>query len=224
MKQVVYASALFAIILAGCSAETSAVSSSSASQTSAAASLASSTPPSPSPSPSEAAKPTEAPFDWVTAELTEENVRKALADGISIGSAFPVNDDTVRKIVANDWGKDSLIYVVVNPGFFLDEKDFVKRSGGSLIAYSKILFENPNVAEVSVQTRIDNVGGGENRAVDISWRRENIEGVDPDKALDDLMGDYTIAYQLARAYSIDKELYDALPDFGLPQRLDPAIK
>lgn len=180
--------------------------------------------PVPTPSPSERApepsvEATPA-FDWATAEITEENVRKALEGNVGAPMAIPITDKTVRKIVANDWEENSLVFVTVNPGVFYGEKDFVKRSGGSLIAYSKILFENPKISEVAVKTMIDNVGGGENRAVDISWRRADIDGLDLSVLLENMLGDYTIPYQLAHFYLNEKDLYGALPEFGLPMHSD----
>jgi hypothetical protein len=171
--------------------------------------------------PTVSATPTPAPFDWKTAEVNEENVKEALGD---VGGAFsiPVNDDTLRKIVVNNYGdKNIMVYIVVNPGAFWDEKDFVKKSGGSLVDYSKILFENEQVYEVVVKTMIDNVGGGENPGVDISWRRDQTEGVDYEAVMDNMFGDISIPYQLARHYSIPKEIYDKLKDFDLPASLNP---
>lgn len=156
-------------------------------------------------------------FDWKTAEVNEENIKKALTDNVGAAMAIPLSEKTFRKFVSSMDTKGTYVEITVNPGLFGDEKDFVKKAGGSLIAYSKVLFQNPDVYEVSVVANIDNVGGGENQGVYISWRRNQAEGVDYDKVLDDMFGDITIPYQMARKYSIQKELFEGLTDFDLPQ-------
>lgn len=211
---------LFALISAGCSGnEQVAKPPSPASTTS---------PPSPSPSvksiialspkPSTAAKTSPSPeaFNWATAEVNEENVREALKDNVGAAMAIVVNDDTFRKFTSSEDTKGAYVEITVNPGAFGDQKDFVKRAGGSLLAYSKVLFENPDVYEISVNALVDNVGGGENPGVYISWRRENAEGVDLDAALDNMFGEISIPYGLARKYSIQNDLYSGLKDFELP--------
>ncbi|EHS56869.1 hypothetical protein P4H71_22725 [Paenibacillus kribbensis] len=171
--------------------------------------------------PAEPAKPVveqkEPEFNWATAEVNEENVRHALKDNVGAAMAIPLTDETFRRYGASSDLKGEYIEITVNPGLFLDEKDFVKKAGGSLIAYSKVLFQNPRVYEVSVSTNIDNVGGGENDAVYISWRRDQTKGVDYDKVLDNMFGDYTTPYQLARKYSIQPDIYRKLESFGLPK-------
>ncbi|USB32534.1 hypothetical protein [Paenibacillus sp. YPG26] len=155
-------------------------------------------------------------FDWSKADVTEENVRKALANEVTAVS-IPLNETTFRRFAASSDTTGEYIEITVNPGAFWDSKDFVKIDGGSLIAYSKILFNNPKVYEVSVSVNIDNVSGGENDGVYISWRREQVKDVDLEKVLDNVIGDYTVPYQLARKYSIQKELYDSLESFDLPK-------
>lgn len=155
-------------------------------------------------------------FDWTKADVTEENVRKALANEVTAVS-IPLNEATFRKFTTNSDISGEYIEITINPGAFWDSKDFVKKAGASLIAYSKILFKNPKVYEVSVSAKIDNVGGGENDGVYISWRREQVEGKDLERVLDNVIGDYTTPYQLARKYSIQKELYDSLENFDLPR-------
>ncbi|MGP0579211.1 hypothetical protein ACTP13_19690 [Paenibacillus peoriae] len=160
----------------------------------------------------------EAPaFSWADAEVSEKNVRRALKDNVGAAMAIPLTDETFRKYASSSDLKGEYIEITINPGLFLDEKDFVKKAGGSLIAYSKVLFQNPKVYEVSISTHIDNVGGGENDAVYISWRRDQAKGLDYDKVLDNMFGDYTIPYQLARKYSIQPEVYNKLKKFDLPK-------
>ncbi|WP_339260147.1 hypothetical protein MKZ12_09805 [Paenibacillus sp. FSL R5-0713] len=163
-------------------------------------------------------EPVEPAFDWATAEVTEENVRKALLDNVGGAFAIPITDDTFRKFASSSDLKGEYVELTVNPGTFWDEKDFVKRAGGSLIAYSKILFQNPKVYEVSVDVKIDNVVGGENDAVYISWRRDQAEKLDADTILDNMFGDYTIPFQVARKYRLTKEIYDKLEKFELPRQ------
>lgn len=156
-------------------------------------------------------------FDWTTAEVNEENVRKALEDSVGAAMAIPLTDETFRRYASSADLKGEYVELTVNPGTFWDTKDFVKRAGGSLIAYSKVLFQNPDVYEVSVDVKIDNIGGGENDAVYISWRRDQAEKLNADTLLDNMFGDYTIPYQVARKYYITKELYDRLEKFDLPR-------
>ena|GEM_PF-3506481 len=155
-------------------------------------------------------------FNWTSAEVTEDNIKKALKDNVGAAMAIPLTDDSFRKFVTSADTKGEYVEITINPGMFADYKDFVKRAGGSLIAYSKVLFENSQVYEVSLNVLIDNVGGGENDGVYISWRREQAEGVDYDAILDNMFGDYTIPYQLARKYSIQKDIYEELEEFELP--------
>jgi hypothetical protein len=156
-------------------------------------------------------------YDWSTVEVTEERVRKALEGNVGAAYAISVKDETFRKIAMSSDTKGAYIEITVNPGMFADEKDFVRRAGGSLLAYSKILYSNPEVYEVSVNVLIDNVGGGENDGVYLSWQREQAKDIDYDAVLDNLFGDYTIPYQLARKYAIQTDLYDKLPEFDLPK-------
>lgn len=163
----------------------------------------------------ETAKP-EPQFDWASADVTEENVKKALKDNVGAAMAIPLTDERFRKFVTTSDTNGEYVEITLNPGMFADYKDFVKRAGGSLIAYSKVLFENPQIYELSLNVLIDNVGGGENDGVYISWRRDQAEGVDYEAVLDNMFGDYTIPYQLARKYSIQKDIYNGLEDFELP--------
>ncbi|GIP53102.1 hypothetical protein [Paenibacillus vini] len=156
-------------------------------------------------------------FDWANAEVTEENVKKALEDNIGAAMAIPLTEERFRKFVTSADAQGEYVEITLNPGIFADYKDFVKRAGGSLIAYSKVLFENPQVYEVSLNVLIDNVGGGENNGVYISWRRDQVADVDYDAVLDNMFGDYTIPYQLARKYNIQKDIYDGLEEFNLPE-------
>jgi len=149
--------------------------------------------------------------------VTEERAKKVLEGNVGAAYAITVKDETFRKIAMTYDTKGAYLEITVNPGMFADEKDFVRRAGGSLIAYSKILFSNPEVYEVSVNALIDNVGGGENDGVYISWQRDQAKDIDYDTVLDNMFGDYTIPYQLARKYSIQTDLYDKLPEFGLPK-------
>jgi len=165
----------------------------------------------------ESAEPSETPYDWSTVEVTEERAKKVLEGNVGAAYAITVKDETFRKIAMTYDTKGAYLEITVNPGMFADEKDFVRRAGGSLIAYSKILFSNPEVYEVSVNALIDNVGGGENDGVYISWQRDQAKDIDYDTVLDNMFGDYTIPYQLARKYSIQTDLYDKLPEFGLPK-------
>jgi hypothetical protein len=155
-------------------------------------------------------------FDWSKAEVNEKNVREALKDTGHAAVSIMLTDTTFRKFVYSEDDKGKYIDITVNPGMFGDVKDFVRKSGGSLLAYSKILFENPEVYEVSISTKMDNVGGGENDGVYISWRREQTEGIDYDKALDNMFGDYTIPYALARKYYIPRDIYERLPEPSIP--------
>ncbi len=165
----------------------------------------------------EPVEPSEPPYDWSTVEVTEERAKKALEGNVGAVYAITVKDETFRKIAMTYDTKGAYLEITVNPGMFADEKDFVRRAGGSLIAYSKILFSNPEVYEVSVNVLIDNVGGGENDGVYISWQRDQAKDIDYDTMLDNMFGDYTVPYQLARKYSIQTDLYDKLPEFGLPK-------
>lgn len=156
-------------------------------------------------------------FDWATAEVNEENIRKALSEGVPAAMAIPLKDSTFRKFVSSEDLNGEYIELTINPGTFADSKDFVKKAGGSLIAYSKILFQNQKIYEISLVVNIDNVAGGENQGVYISWRREQAKDVDYDKVLDNMFGDISIPYSLARKYSIQSELYNDLSDFSLPK-------
>lgn len=162
-------------------------------------------------------KPTELVFNWHSAEVTEENVRLALENNVSTAMAIPIKEETFRRFTTSEDLEGQYIELTINPGTFGDEKDFVKKAGGSLIAYSKILFENPDVYEVSLDVKIDNVGGGENDGVYISWRRDQAENVDYDSVLDNMFGDFTIPYTLARKYRIDSSIYDKLGDIAIPE-------
>ncbi|ANY68780.1 hypothetical protein BBD42_21640 [Paenibacillus sp. BIHB 4019] len=175
------------------------------------------TSPNPSLEPTPSPSPTATPFDWATAEVTEDNVRQALEGNVGAPFAIPVKDETFRKFVSSYDEKGEYIEITVNPGIFTDEKDFVKKAGGSLIEYSKFLFENPEVYEITVNALINDVAGGENEGVSISWRRDEAERIDYDIVLESMFGDYTIPYGLARKYSLQKELYEGLADFELPQ-------
>ncbi|OMF70874.1 hypothetical protein BK142_23435 [Paenibacillus glucanolyticus] len=65
--------------------------------------------------------------------------------------------------------------------------------------------------------KMDNVGGGENNGVYISWRRDQADGVDYDSVLDNMFGDFTIPFTLARKYRINSSIYDKLGDVSIPQ-------
>lgn len=169
------------------------------------------------PEPSPSAGPSAAPFDWATAEVSEGNVKQALKSNVGAAFAIPVEDETFRKFVSSFDDKGEYLAITVNPGIFADEKDFVKKAGGSLVAYSKILFENPEVYEITVNVLINDVAGGENEGVSISWRREEAERIDYDIVLESMFGDYTIPFKLARKYSVQNALYEELTNFELPQ-------
>lgn len=88
------------------------------------------------------------PFNWSTAEVSEETVKQALKGKVGGAFSIPVTENTIRKIVVNYFGeKNNMVYIVVNPGDFWDEKDFVKKSGGSLLEYSKILGSSESLVE-----------------------------------------------------------------------------
>lgn len=165
---------------------------------------------------SKESEPSEKPFDWKTEEVNEENVRKALEEGVTSALAIKITDKTFRKVVSSSDTKGEYLEITVNPGDFWDEKDFVKRSGGSLVAYSKVLFENPAVYEVSINVKINNVGGGENNGVYLSWRRDNVKGLNFDTVLDNTLGDYSVPFSLVRKYSIQDDIYEKLKNFDLP--------
>ncbi|QOS81005.1 hypothetical protein JNUCC31_09095 [Paenibacillus sp. JNUCC31] len=173
--------------------------------------------PEPIPEPKADPEPVKPAFKWVTAEVTEENVRKALLDNVGGAFAIPLTDETFRKFVSSPDVYGERVELTINPGTFWDEKDFVKKAGGSLIAYSKILLDNPNIYEVCIDVKIDNAGGGENNAVYLSWRRDQAEKVDMDQVLDNMFGDYTIPFQLARNYRIQDDIYNELEKFSLPK-------
>ncbi|MBT2761894.1 hypothetical protein [Paenibacillus sp. ISL-20] len=162
-------------------------------------------------------KPKESVFEWHSADVSEDNVRLALENNVGAAMAIPIKDETFRKFTSSEDLEGQYIELTINPGTYWDEKDFVKKAGGSLIAYSKILFENPEVYEVSLDVKIDNGGGGENDGVYISWRRDQAENVDYDSVLDNMFGDFTIPYTLARKYRIDSRLYDKLGDIPIPR-------
>lgn len=216
-NKVLIMSSLIAVLLSSCSeSNDDATNQKEPSQVGSSASMPS-TPPSDVPESVDVSSEPAQKFNWATADVNEENIRKALSEGIPAAMAIPLKDNTFRKFVSSEDLNGQYIELTINPGLFADEKDFVKRAGGSLIAYSKILFQNPHVYEVSLVVNIDDVAGGENQGVYISWRKEQAKGVDYDKVLDNMFGDISIPYSLARKYSIQTELYNGLKDFPMPQ-------
>jgi hypothetical protein len=171
-----------------------------------------------------------AKFDWSKAEVTEENVKKALStvkeDAVT---TIGFNDKVFRKYVDIPDAKGHYPSVNIKQDDFLDEKDFVRRAAGTFLAYSRVMFQNPQVYEFSITFLIDASNAlGEKKEIEgvwLSWRRDNVKDIDWDKLLDsdNFVLNYRKPYQLARQYTINKDLYDKLPaDFGLPRDKDPS--
>lgn len=99
--------------------------------------------------PTKAAPPLTPAFNWATADITEDNVRKALAGESSLNivydSKFPGD---IEKIQIADSKKEpgkKTIAFIFKPGEMWDETTFVSQMGGTIIRADSLLFANPNV-------------------------------------------------------------------------------
>lgn len=170
-----------------------------------------------SPKPSEEATASPSPTSWKNAsKVTHDSIFNALQDLPNAAFSIPINNKTVRDINVNEDADGYSIKIEVNPGDFYDEKDFVKKSGGSLLVYSKVLLENPSVYSITVLSKINTVSDQEKFALQLSWTKKEAANENIDELLDQMFGDITIPFRVARNYSIDSDIYNELDSNDFP--------
>jgi hypothetical protein len=102
------------------------------------------------PAPAIVAKPA---FDWAKAPITEVNVKSALVVNNSVNPIFKDSDFPKDiKSVRVDKGNITITY---KPGEMLDETDFIKCCGGTVIVAGSKLFQNPNVSMITLVAQVD---------------------------------------------------------------------
>lgn len=118
-------------------------------------------------------------FDWTVAEITEENIKESL----KAETVVPFYDDenfpeNITAIEILDHDDPAIKDIVINyeAGTFWDETDFIKRAGGTAIVAGSILFNNPSVGGITLNTETstqDQYGNSKMEAVvEISIDRE----------------------------------------------------
>lgn len=101
----------------------------------------------------------QAPIDWPTAEITEQNIRTALSgkapvNPVSKDLKFPENITQISiENHAKEGQKSILIYYKADTAW--DETDFVKRVGGTAIVAASILFQNPKLEQLGIFAQTD---------------------------------------------------------------------
>ncbi|MFY9273163.1 MAG: hypothetical protein WBJ83_10850 [Thermacetogeniaceae bacterium] len=94
-------------------------------------------------------------FVWTTAEVTEDNIKAALAKNspatpIVTDSDFPksITKITIQDSTTKPGQKN--IEITYKAGTAWDETDIVKRAGGTMIQAGSILFENPKIEQITL--------------------------------------------------------------------------
>ena len=161
---------------------------------------------------------------WPDVELNEESVKEALKS-VNDAAVVQIDDDTLKKIeIVDNTGtqdqQDKIVNVYVDPGIVWDETDYARKMANSIVAYSELLFQHPDVSMLRLwgsTTFVDQYGNEkEETAVRIEWDRETAEKVNYSNFKNIVISDYGRAYEIASNYYIHPGLYKNLKEFELP--------
>lgn len=156
-------------------------------------------------------------FEWGTADITKENVVKALAGKTDTGSIsmdrdFPESVREIEVISLGD-GKHN-IWIYYPMGSVWDETDLVKRAGGTAILAGSILYKNPNIEDVALFAEgefTDQYGKSNvNTAVKIVLKRSLADQVDWKGLADRHVTDPGNIYRIVDNYSIHPGVFAQL--------------
>lgn len=147
---------------------------------------------------------------WTNAEVTVDSVKSALSgkatiDPIPADSSFKNNITDIQVLNYGNEGKKS-VSVYYKSGAVWDETDMVKRSGGTAILISNILFQNPRVEQVAVfaQTDMTDQYGNKKTETGIKnvLKRDTADKIDWKGLADRHISDPGNIYRLAENYYI----------------------
>lgn len=146
--------------------------------------------------------PKEEKFDFSNAEITEENVKKAI-EHIS-GNA----DEITVKVDDED------IYITEYQEQILSERLVVKQTTRNVVEIGKELYSNPKTNEVwySLESTLMDKKGAEERGklIGASFNRESIDGVNWDNMISMVSNDPIKVQNITQSYSLLPFLQEAL--------------
>jgi hypothetical protein len=153
---------------------------------------------------------------WPDVELSRETVATALSD-VKGGRSVKVTEDTLRSV---EFVKDS-VQLRINLGTAWNEKDYARKMADSIVRYSEVLFEHPDVGSVILTGYTeftDEYGNAKDDvAIYIEWSRATSDKIDYDNLTDIVALDYTRAFAIADGYKIHAGMYAKLADKnGMP--------
>ena len=93
-------------------------------------------------------------FNWANADLTEQNIKTALAQE-GAGVKPILTDSDFPKDITKVQVEDNSIYIYYKVKTFWDETDLVKRAGATAIYSGSILYSNPAVKDVTLVTQTE---------------------------------------------------------------------
>lgn len=141
-------------------------------------------------------------FDFSNAEITEENVKKAIEP--ILGSA----DEIIVKV------DDEGIYITEYQKQILSERSIVKQSTRNAVQIGKELYSNPKTNEVwySLESILMDKKGAEERGqlIGVSFNRESIDGVNWDNMISMVSNDPMKVQNIAQSYLLLPFLQEAL--------------
>jgi hypothetical protein len=143
-------------------------------------------------------KNNEPKFDFTNADLTKENIQKAVEPVLKKGTLASV-DYIIEK-------EKNIIDVFVDPGTTWDEKSLVKSNAVDAVAVMEILFKNPKVDKVWLWTKTDMTDPKGNTTkedvVNVSLTKENAKDINWAKFKDMVYLDYNKLYNIADSFFI----------------------
>jgi hypothetical protein len=159
------------------------------------------------PSATSTPEPPQPSDNWATAEITEEAATNALKKARG-GLAIKITDDTLRKISV--LGGD--IVIEVKPKEMNGERIYARQIGESMIAYARILFENPQVERVVLNGYVDTTDNDTVFGAQIIWTRATHEAVNYEDISTKALGDISAPYDVAEDYSLKPIVLNGLKE------------
>ena len=141
-------------------------------------------------------------FDFSNAEITEENVKKAIEPILGSADEITVEVD------------DEAIYITEYQEQILSERLIVKQTTRNAVEIGEELYSNPETNEVwySLESTLMDKKGAEERGklIGASLNRESIDGVNWDNMISMVSNDPIKVQNITQSYSLQPFLQEAL--------------
>lgn len=141
-------------------------------------------------------------FDFSNAEITEENVKKAIEPILGSADEITVEVD------------DEAIYITEYQEQILSERLIVKQTTRNAVEIGEELYSNPKTNEVwySLESTLMDKKGAEERGklIGVSFNRESIDGVNWDNMISMVSNDPMKVQNIAQSYLLLPFLQEAL--------------